>query len=117
MRPFVRAVLSQSETMPLSLAARATYERLLGPKDVHVDGAAIESLVSRRFGPVSPYAGLGLTGALGSEDTSELSLDPALAWGGRATLGTELNLGWFHASAQGMWASVPSVALQMGGTI
>jgi hypothetical protein len=112
-----QAVLQQSEVMPLSLAARATYEHLLGPSDVKVDGAALESLVSHRFGPVSPYAGLGLTASLGSEHTNELSLDPAWAWGGRATAGAELDIGFFHAAAQGMWASVPSVAIQVGGTI
>jgi hypothetical protein len=111
------ALLEQSETMPLSLAARATYEHLFGPDEVKVDGAALESLVSRRFGIVSPFAGVGVTGSLGSEHTDELSLDPAFAWGPRATAGLELNLGFFHAAAQGTLASVPSVALQLGGTI
>ena len=111
------AVLEQSEAMPLSLAARATYQHLIGPDEVNVDGASLESLVSRRFGPLSPFAGVGVTGSLGAEQTNELSLDPAFAWGPRATAGAELNLGWFHAAAQGMLASVPSVALQVGGTI
>jgi hypothetical protein len=112
-----RVVLTQSETMPVALAARATYEHLFGPPEVDVDGAALEALASRRFGPVSPYAGAAVTASLASEQTNELSLDPALSFGGRGVVGTELNLGWFHASAQGTWASVPSVALQVGGTI
>ena len=111
------AFLEQSETTPLSLAGRATYEHLIGPDEVNVDGAALESLVSHRFGVLSPFAGVGVTGSLGSEHTDELSLDPAFAWGARATAGLELNVGFFHAAAQGMWASVPSVALQLGGTI
>jgi hypothetical protein len=111
------AVLQQSETMPVSLAARASYEHLIGPDEVNVDGAALESLVSHRFGVVSPFAGVGVTGSLASEQTNELSLDPAFAWGPRATAGLELDVGFFHAAAQGMWASVPSVALQVGGTI
>jgi hypothetical protein len=37
--------------------------------------------------------------------------------GARATAGLELERRFFHAAAQGMWASVPSVALQVGGTI
>src|SRR6185436_7135705 len=84
------ALLEQSETMPLSLAARATYEHLIGPDEVNVDGASLESLVSHRFGVISPFAGVGVTGSLGSEHTDELSLDPAFAWGARATAGLEL---------------------------
>ena len=112
-----RVVLTQSETMPVSLAARASYEHLFGPPEVDVDGAALEALVSHRFGPVSPYLGADVTASLASEQTNELSLDPALSFGGRGVVGTELNFGFFHASAQGTWASVPSVALQVGGTI
>src|SRR5204863_231626 len=59
--------LEQSETTPLSLAGRATYEHLIGPDEVNVDGAALESLVSHRFGVLSPFAGVGVTGSLGSE--------------------------------------------------
>src|SRR4029079_2144853 len=87
------AFLEQSETMPLSLAGRATYEHLIGPDEVNVDGASLESLVSHRFAFIRPFAGVGGTGSLSSEHTNELSLDPAYAWGARATAGLELNVG------------------------
>jgi hypothetical protein len=110
-----RAILRESEVVPVSLSGRLTYEHLLGPAEVQVEGTAAEALVSHRFGHWTPYASVALTASLGRERTDELSLDPAWAMGPRAALGSELAFGKLRIAAQGLWSSVPSVALNVGG--
>lgn len=104
------------EGAPLSLASRATVTHLLGAPELDVESLGLEALASRRFGAVTPYAGVGLATTWAAERTDELALDHATAVGGRATVGAEVALGSFRVTGQGMWASVPSLAVFLGGS-
>lgn len=104
------------EAAPVSIAGRATYTHLLGAEELNLGSAGVEGLVSRGFGPFTPYVGAGVATTRAVERTDELDLDHATAVGGRATVGAELALGPVRLTGQGMWASVPSLALFLGGS-
>jgi hypothetical protein len=112
-----RLLVLESERAPVSLSARGTWTHLLGADELNHDSATMELLASRRFGRFTPFAGAGLTGSLATEEADDVSLDRALSVGARGALGAELAVGPLRLSGQAMLASVPSVALMVGGAI
>ncbi len=112
-----RSILSETTGAPASVTARLTYLHLLGVDELDMDAASVEGLVSRTFGRFTPYAAIGGAVSRGAEHTTELALGSTTAFGARATAGLEVALWRFRLAAQGMWASVPSVGLMLGGVI
>jgi hypothetical protein len=110
-----RVLLVQSDRAPVDVSARATYVHLLGAPELEHDSAAAEVLVSRTFGPFTPYVGAGGVAGLATERTDELDLGSALTFGARGTAGAEVALGPVRLSGQVMLASVPSAAVLVGG--
>jgi hypothetical protein len=110
-------ILSESTGAPVSMAARISYSHLLGASELDLDTLAVDGLVSRSFGRFTPYAGLGAFVARGAERTIELTLGSETAFGARATVGMEIALGRFRIAGQGTWASVPILAVMVGGVI
>ena len=108
---------SETEGSPVTVTARLSYLHLLGVDELDLNAASLEGLVSRTFGRFTPYVSLGATVSRGSEKTSELSLGSATAVGARASAGLEVALWRFRLAAQGMWASVPSAGLMLGGVL
>lgn len=112
-----RLLVLESERAPVSLSARATWTHLLGADELNHESATLELLASRRFGRFTPFAAAGLTGALATEQADDVALDRALSAGARGALGAELAVGPLRLSGQAMFASVPSVALLVGGAL
>jgi hypothetical protein len=111
------SLLSETIRAPASVTARLTYLHLLGVDELDLDAASLEGLVSRTFGRFTPYGGIGAVVSRGAEHTGELALGSRTAFGARATAGLEIALWRFRLAAQGMWASVPSVGVMLGGVI
>lgn len=110
-------LISEAAGWPVSTVARVQYTHLLGARELDLDAAAIEGLVSRSFGRFTPYAGVTAFASHASEHTDELALGSTTAFGARATAGLEVALGRFRVAGQGVWASVPLVAVMVGGVI
>jgi hypothetical protein len=114
----LRAPILREETgLPVSTAARLSVVHLLGAQELDLDAVALDGLVSRSFGRFTPYAGMGAFASRATEQTIELALGSDTAYGARATAGLEVALGHVRVAGQGMWASVPVVALMVGGAI
>jgi hypothetical protein len=112
-----KSLLSETTGAPASVTARLTYLHLLAVDELDLDAASLEGIVSRTFGRFTPYAAIGAAVSRAAEHTSELALGSRTAFGARATAGLEVALWRFRLAAQGMWASVPSVGLMLGGVI
>ena len=110
-------VISEAAGWPVSLVTRVQYTHLLGARELNLGAVAVEGLVSHSFGRFTPYAGLAASASRASEHTDELALGATTAFGARASAGLEVALGRFRVAGQGVWASVPLVALMIGGVI
>lgn len=110
-------VLSEAAGWPVSAVTRLQYTHLLGARELNLDSAAVEGVVSRSFGRFTPYAGFGGFASHASEHTDELALGATTAFGARASAGLEVALGRFRVAGQGVWASVPLLAVMVGGVI
>ncbi len=86
-------LLTQDERVPVDLSVRGSFNHLFFADELGLESATVEVLAGRRFGPVSPYAGVGVTGALGIERSDDVDLDAALTANPQALLGAELALG------------------------
>jgi hypothetical protein len=110
-------LLTEDAGMPVTTSARLSYVHLLGAQELDLDAVAIDGLVSRSFGRFTPFAGLGAFASRGTEQTMELALGSETAFGARASAGLEVALGHFRLAGQGMYASVPVVAVMLGSVI
>jgi hypothetical protein len=110
-------VISEAAGWPVTAVARVQYMHLLGARELNLGAGTVEGLVSRSFGRFTPYASLAAVASRASEHTDELALGSTTAFGGRASAGLEVALGRFRVAGQGVWASVPVVAVMVGGVI
>jgi len=110
-------VLSEAAGWPVSAVTRVQVAHLLGARELNLDAITAEGLVSHSFGRFTPYGGVAGFASRASEHTDELALGSTTALGVRATAGIEVALGRFRVAGQGVWASVPLVAVMVGGVI
>jgi hypothetical protein len=72
------ALLSQDKGSPVSFSLRPNGTWLLGRSEVWAGTASLDLSVSRAFGPLSPYAGVGTTASVALERSAKIDLEPGV---------------------------------------
>ena len=92
------ALLAQGQSRSVSVSLRPSLTALVGPSDLWAANVGVDLAVSRTFGRLSPYAGIGASssGAIARRD--DVNLDPvsageALAFAGVSYRWRALSLG------------------------
>ncbi len=73
------ALLRQSDGRPVSVMIRPSFVSLIYPSEVLAGTVGVDVSVSRAFGPLSPYAGIGASTSGAIEHSKVVDLDPASA--------------------------------------
>ncbi len=80
-------LLRQGPSRPVSVSVRPSISSLVGPSELWAGNMSVDLSVSRAFGPVSPYVGVGATSSLALERSEDVDLDPATGDGSFAYAG------------------------------
>lgn len=101
---------------PWAMAVRATYATLLGVDDMNYHLLGIDLSASKRFGRLTPYAGIGANLARAIETTSKVNLNNETVLTPRGIIGAQLSLSFFSLTAEMDIAPVSTVSLRTGFT-
>lgn len=91
------AFLAGSTTTP-ALSLRGSYVAVTGIDSFDLDSKSLELALSKGFGPITPYVGVGYV--WGSADPDVTGLEEAKVEETKATLGVRLSLGLFEFTPQ-----------------
>jgi opacity protein-like surface antigen len=92
------AFLAGSTTTP-ALSLRGSYVMVSGIDSFDLDSKSIELALSKGFGPITPYVGVGYVWGSADPDSST-GLTEAKVEEAKATLGVRLSLGLFEMTPQ-----------------
>lgn len=110
------AILPGSTTTP-ALAVRASYVAVTGIESFDLDSTSVDVSLSKGFGPVTPYVGVGYVMGEADPDAST-GLRAAEVEEGKAFVGVRLAAGLFELTPQvGQVGEVTTFALRLGFSI
>ena len=110
------AFLAGSTTTP-ALAARASYVTVAGIDSFDLDSKSIELALSKGFGPITPYVGVGYVWGSADPDAST-GLTEAKVEETKANIGVRLSLGLFEVTPQvGQVGDIVNYGLRLGFSI
>jgi hypothetical protein len=110
------AFLAGSTTTP-ALSLRGSYVMVSGVDSFDLDSRSIELALSKGFGPITPYVGVGYVWGSADPDAST-GLEEAKVEEAKATLGVRLSLGLFEMTPQvGQIGDNVTYALRLGFSI
>ena len=109
------AFLEGSTTTP-ALALRGTYSVVTGIDSFDLDSKSVELALSKGFGPITPYVGVGYV--WGSADPDVTGLEEAKVEDPKATIGVRFSLMLFEITPQvGQVGDNVTYALRLGFSI
>lgn len=110
------AFLKGSTTTP-ALALRGSYVTVAGIDSFDLDSKALELALSKGFGPITPYVGVGYVWGSADPDVST-NLREAKVEEPKANIGVRLSLGLFEITPQvGQVGDIVTYAMRLGFSI
>lgn len=107
------AILKGSVATP-ALALRGSYTTLTGVDTLDVSTYGADVSVSKGFGPLTPYAGIGEVWIKSSENTTAVALNDESISASHFFVGTKLSLLLLSFALEADFAKVPSYSFRMG---
>jgi len=95
-----------------SLALRGTYTKLLGVDDIDLHTYSADLSVSKGFGMLTPYAGVGQVWIESKEKVALLNLDKASLSETKFFLGVKLSLAILNFVAEADFSDIPMYSLR-----
>lgn len=108
------ALMTEGPSRPVSVSIRPSLTSLVGPSDLWAANVGVDVAVSRRFGPLSPFAGLAATSTGAMERRDDLDLDPVSAGDSRAFAGVTYRRGLLSVAAEVEKGDEVSYGLRIG---
>lgn len=106
-------VLDEKQGMPLSLSIRPSVSGLLGPAEVQVWNLGTDLAVSRRFGGLAPFAGVGLNTSVAIERSDDTDVGTQGALRAVPFAGLDYHWGLLSVGAQAEISAIPVVSARL----
>jgi hypothetical protein len=106
------AILKGSMVSP-AVAVRGSYTQLLGVDDLDLQTFGLDTSVSKGFGPLTPYGGIGLVKIKASENSPIVTLQDVDASETKFFLGAKLSILLINLVAEADFAKIPLYSLRL----
>ncbi len=110
-------ILEQSDDMPIALAFRPSVSGLIGPSEVTAANVSFDFSVSRDFGGIAPFVGVGLSNTAVAETSDDTNVGHAFASRPVGYAGVDFNWRFLTAGVQAELSDLTIVSFRAGGRI
>jgi len=110
-------VLNEQHGLPLSLSIRPNVAALLGPEETQIWTFGTDVAVSRNFGGLAPFAGIGLNSHLAVDSSDDTDVGNQLAFRAVPFAGLDYTWGALSVGAQAEVSSLPIFSARLGARL